>query len=174
MCVCMCTHIHNGCACVHTYIMGVHKYICIHMQTRAYTSVRRSISSACTWRDVGAGACVYSYTKTCIHVYIHVCAYTCSKDQVLPLTNGENTQNEVPVTLLWVLVYLAQHFDKKRLHAKGLEYIEEVICVHVYRYLCNTYSIIHESLMHAYLHQHIWSSGTLNLLYTHTHIQTWT
>jgi tetratricopeptide (TPR) repeat protein len=37
---------------------------------------------------------------------------------------------EVPVTLLWVLVYLAQHYDRKGDHIKALEYIDDAIkCV---------------------------------------------
>lgn len=37
---------------------------------------------------------------------------------------------EVPVTLLWVLVYLAQHYDRKGDQTKALEYIDDAIkCV---------------------------------------------
>lgn len=47
------------------------------------------------------------------------------KEQVLPSGSGE-TKVEVPVTLLWVLVYLSQHFDRKGEHVRALEYIDEV------------------------------------------------
>jgi hypothetical protein len=59
--------------------------------------------------------------------HTHAFRTYCSKEQVLPPQNGATAEQEVPVTLLWVLVYLAQHFDKKREHVKALEYIEEVM-----------------------------------------------
>lgn len=51
---------------------------------------------------------------------------------------------EVPVTLLWVLVYLAQHYDRKGEHQKALEFIDEAIrwpsrYIHI-AHLCTAYA----------------------------------
>ncbi len=138
-----------------------HTYTCIQTNKHTFAHLQQgSSSSSCkyihtyTHTHVRTFAARIKFFPLQIHTYIHTYtrSHICSKDQVLSPASGETEQNEVPVTLLWVLVYLSQHFDKKRLHAKGLEYIEEVICVcvctctctciiyiYIYIYICIIY-----------------------------------